>query len=482
MNILNNKCLNIHDLPNEILFIIAKELNIGDVYTLTDIDERFVQIVHDPHYIRNIHNLDMTTITMKSFFDYNFSMDDRVLSDICGNILPQIHLYITKLIIEQNSIERILTINYPQLYSLSLINFEEKILFQYLKDHSILRDLLINQITYLNIDIQNGIIPQLSEITSNIFALILSLTKRLIHLNVCHLFSHRRTWISIYYLPEISHMFSNLTQLKINVETFFDCLYLLDGRLNSLSKLIINVREFELHSKPSYINGWKKLPKLKCFSLTLNTYEQEYDNQIIALLNRMINLEELILFLLVIRVNSNYIDGIQLNDDILIHMPRLKKFAFSINTGAIIENTKIRLQSNEDIRNSFIGRRYGQVGSYVFFKQMEEIGHCHIYSLPYQFEHFFGLSNSFHFQDVIYDKVRRLTMNDIALPFEHQFFKLISYYFPFLKELTIFNGEGQKDKQDSSTLIIFPHLIFLDLNSHVDYAEQFLLAKKTHLP
>ncbi len=216
--------------------------------------------------------------------------------------------------------------------------------------------------------------------------------------------------------------------------------------------------------------------------MTLNTYEVQYDNEIISLLHRMINLEELILFLLVIRVNSNYIDGIQLNDDILIHMPRLKKFAFSINTGAIIENTKIPLQSNEDIQNSFIGRRYGQVGSYVFFKQMEEIGHCHIYSLPYQFEHFFGLSNSFHFQDVIYDKVRRLTMNDIALPFEHQFFKLISYYFPFLKELTICNGEGQKDKQDSSTLIIFPHLIFLDLTSHVDYAEQFLLAKKTHLP
>jgi hypothetical protein len=107
-----------------------------------------------------------------------------------------------------------------------------------------------------DIDIQNGIILQLSEITSNIFALILSLTKRLIHLNFCHLFSHRRTWISIYYLPEISHMSSNLTQLKINVETFFDYLYLLDGRLNSLSKLIINVREFELHPKPSYINGW----------------------------------------------------------------------------------------------------------------------------------------------------------------------------------------------------------------------------------
>ncbi|CAF1440389.1 unnamed protein product [Rotaria sordida] len=380
--------------------------------------------------------------------------------------------------------ERILTVSYRQLYSLSLVNFEEKLLFQYLTDHSILRDLLPNQITHLNIDIQNETISQLSEIASNIFALILSLTKRLIHLNFCQLFSHRRTWISIYYLLEISSMSSNLTELKINVETFFDWLYLLDGRLDSLSKLIINVRKFLYKHKPSYINGgWKDLPKLKCFSLTLNTYEQEYDNQIIALLNRMINLEELILFLLVIRVDKNYADGVQIYNDILIHMPRLNKFTFSINTVAIIEKKKIRLSSNEDIENSFIRRGYGQVSSYVFSQQMKNIGHCHVYSLPYQFEHFFGLNNSFHFQDGIFDKVRRLTMNDIACPFEHQFFKLTSHYFPFIKELTIYNSRPQKDKEHSSTLIIFPHLILLDLvESHADYAEQFLLTKNTHLP
>jgi hypothetical protein len=129
MNTSNNNRLNIHDLPNEILFIIANELNIADVYSLIDIDERFTQIVLDPLYIRN---LDMTTKTMKSYFDYTFSIDDQVLSRICEKILPQIHSHVTKLTIEQNSMERILTVSYPQLYSLSLINFQEKILFQYL--------------------------------------------------------------------------------------------------------------------------------------------------------------------------------------------------------------------------------------------------------------------------------------------------------------------------------------------------------------
>ncbi|CAF1537974.1 unnamed protein product [Rotaria sordida] len=134
MNISTNNRLNIHDLPNEILFIIASKLNIGDVYSLISIDERFAQIILDPLYIRNMRNLDTTIVTMKSFFDYTFSMDDQVLSEICEKILPQIYLHVNKLTIEQNSMERILTVSYPQLYSLSLVNFQEKLLFQYLTD------------------------------------------------------------------------------------------------------------------------------------------------------------------------------------------------------------------------------------------------------------------------------------------------------------------------------------------------------------
>ncbi len=117
-------------MPNEILFIIVNKLNIGHaVCSLTDINERFVRIVLDPH----IRHLDMTIITMKSFFDYTFSIDDQVLDRICEKILPQIHDHVKKVTIEQHSMERILlTVNYPQLYSLSLVNFQEEILFHYL--------------------------------------------------------------------------------------------------------------------------------------------------------------------------------------------------------------------------------------------------------------------------------------------------------------------------------------------------------------
>ena len=221
---------------------------------------------------------------------------------------------------------------------------------------------------------------------------------------------------------------------------------------------------------------------MKCFSLTLNHYHIEYANQIISLLQRMINLEELSLFLLALRINETYIDGSQLHDDILIYKPELKKFIFSINTAVIMEGNQIQLQSDEDIQNSFIERRYEQVGSYAFHHRMDNVAHCHVYSLPYQFEHFFNLNNSFHFQHGICDKVRRLTMND-RRPFEHEFFKLTACYFPSLEVLIIYNYQPQQEEIRSSTPIVFPRLILLDLlTTHEGYAEQFLLAKNTRLP
>jgi hypothetical protein len=130
MNILHKNHRNLFDLPNEILLIIIKKLNIDDViYSLANVNERFTQLVFDPLYIQDF---DITMMTMNSFYDRTFSIHEQVLSNICQNILPKIHNQIKKLTIEQHSIGRILPFNYSQLYSLSLINFQEKILFQYL--------------------------------------------------------------------------------------------------------------------------------------------------------------------------------------------------------------------------------------------------------------------------------------------------------------------------------------------------------------
>jgi hypothetical protein len=131
MNNLNNDDLNILDLPDEILFIIFKKLNTTDVlHSLVDVNQQFDRLALDSLYIRD---LDMTDImTINSLYDQT-SIDTQILSKICSKILPRIHLKVHKLTIEQYSMKHILlAANYPQLYSLSLINFQEEILYQYL--------------------------------------------------------------------------------------------------------------------------------------------------------------------------------------------------------------------------------------------------------------------------------------------------------------------------------------------------------------
>ncbi|CAF3059601.1 unnamed protein product [Rotaria sp. Silwood2] len=124
MNVSNSDCLNILDLPNEILFFIFEKLNMVDVlYSFVGITQRFSQLVLDPFYIRK---LNLTSMKMKSCFDQIYPINNKILDKICTNILPQICDQINELILEQYSMERILhTINYPQLYSLKFMNFPE---------------------------------------------------------------------------------------------------------------------------------------------------------------------------------------------------------------------------------------------------------------------------------------------------------------------------------------------------------------------
>ncbi|CAF3982974.1 unnamed protein product, partial [Rotaria sordida] len=153
------------------------------LYSLVDVTQRFDQLILDPLYI---HSLDMTSMMMKSYFDRIYSIDNQ-LDRICQNILPRIHHQVNELIVEQHSMEHVIhAINYSQLYSLSLIDFQEEILLNYLIDNTTLRKLLTEQITCLKIDVKdNTTPPPIPENLSTIFALILSLCKGLIELNFC---------------------------------------------------------------------------------------------------------------------------------------------------------------------------------------------------------------------------------------------------------------------------------------------------------
>ena len=73
------------------------------------------------------------------------------------------------------------------------------------------------------------------------FVLILSLCKKLIDLNFCDLYFERKHWNHISHLTDTSLKSSTLTKLKINLETFTECLFLLNGNFESLTTLILHV-------------------------------------------------------------------------------------------------------------------------------------------------------------------------------------------------------------------------------------------------
>ncbi len=129
MNTSKYEHLNILDLPNEMLIMIFKKLKMVDVvYSCMNINERLDQLVFDS---LDRHHVDMT---VHSSLDYVSPLDDQVLNKICETILPRIYHQVNKLTLDPQSIERtLLTVNYPNLYSLSLVDFPERTLLRYLE-------------------------------------------------------------------------------------------------------------------------------------------------------------------------------------------------------------------------------------------------------------------------------------------------------------------------------------------------------------
>ncbi|CAF2668198.1 unnamed protein product [Rotaria sp. Silwood2] len=461
--------MNIHDLPDEILLRILNKLNNIDIlYSLVNVNQRFDRLALDSIYIRDLD------FTVNDISEECHQFFDRFST----SILPRIHHQIKKLTLEQFSIERLLYIvDYPQLYSLSLVFSQPETIFKYLIGDTILIRLLTKQITHFNLKINSRTIESFDRYEPTLFAMILSFAKCLT--DFTFLQSIRDPLInSIFNLFSTNCVSSTLTKLKIDVNTLDDCLYILDGRSDCLSTLIIDIET--IGPQLWNIDTTKKISKLKYFSLT-STSRTSYYHELVPLFRRMTNLEELTLFLFVKRIKSTYIDGIHLNDEILIHMPRLNKFTFSITTLVCNRNSNIILPSNDDIQRSFIERKYQQIGSYADDNTMKIRARCHIYSLPYQFDMFHNVTNSF--KGAIFDKVRSVIIIDDIRPFEYEFSRIISQSFPFLQTLSIQNNEPQKYKKYLFKFITFPHLNVLNLElAHIDYIEQFLFERKTHLP
>jgi hypothetical protein len=227
------------------------------------------------------------------------------------------------------------------------------------------------------------------------------------------------------------------------------------------------------------------LPNLKCFSLTSYRDTRGYDILVLPLLRRMLNLEELTLYLYIMG-GSTFISGDDLENEILIHMPQLHTFSFYMASQNVIADLNIRI-SNVDIEQTYINVKYCQIRSMVdYFYPTEMI--CRVFSIPFKFDRLEYISDDI--PNMIFNTVTRLTLQD-RHPFKHEFFLRLAQAFPFLKNLSLHNmippflrvNEYHLRDKDWCSIVKYSQLRSLDISGAATYyVEQFLDERKTYLP
>ncbi|CAF3764288.1 unnamed protein product [Rotaria sp. Silwood1] len=467
------------DLPDELLIIIFKKLNNIDVLcSLIDVNMRFNKIICDQIFTSYL------TLFQRSSDDVICPLNDRIIDRFCLQILPQIHYKIKWLNIESSSMKHILCIvDYPNLNGLGLYNIEEETFKRLFIDEIALTRIYKNQIYKLIITVANNTNEiSMKDLIITIYMYVFTVFTNLHYLNFCS-FSNINPHYLSFDRKSPNFFSSTLTELYINLENFEDCLYLLNGHFNQLRIFYVTIRFIDRSFM--VINNEEELPNLRCFSLTCDDSTYYYMDLIVPLLHRMLNLEELILYL-VLNSTEKFIDGDNLTKNIINHVSRLNKFIFNIRS-VIYALYESCLPLKEQIQQTFINFINKPIITCVDYFPSIKKGHCHMYSYPYTMTYYIHITNNF--PGGLFKCVREITLFD-ERPFEHQFFIRIAQAFPYLKILSVNNWTAQKykqcrksndDNQDSS-IANYPHLIQLSLlYVHVDYVEQFLDNTKTFI-
>ncbi|UJR11733.1 hypothetical protein I4U23_015914 [Adineta vaga] len=451
---MNKQILDLLDLPDEILLIIFNKLSsFNVVYSLLNSTQRLDRIVRNSQSKSINFSIELSDGQI-------CSIDSDKLHRFCIEILPQKHDRIQMMTLETTNIERIRSSQFPNLHTLVFVEFSPDIL------------LLKEQIKSITLKIRNEMFNDISF--TNVFECFLLICEKCTYLDMNQ---SELLILSRFTLDDYSQNIcysSYLQTLSIYVKTFDDCLYLLDGRLKSLSSLTVRVTFIETSSIITDSCG--KLLRLKEFSLTCPHFTTAYDCRIVRLLHRMINLKKLTLCLYTLRMKVT--DGIVVNENILCHMLNLDKFTFHICTFMLTCYTNDYLSTN-DIENTFINYKYSQVGCSIDHLSNANT-YCHIYSIPFQMTFFMYLTKSI--QNHYFQFVIDLTLYDTR-PFEYDFFQWISKAIPLLKYLTLDNFLAQLNKCENRLCISYNNIIRFRLtHAHVDYVYQFLCHTKAYVP
>ncbi|CAF3547437.1 unnamed protein product [Rotaria socialis] len=368
----------LHDLTDEILLLIFKKLDKAEVlYSFLGVNQRFTRLVHDSIFT---NRLTLTKGLDDGLFD---RLDNQKLERFCLQILPSIRHRIEWLGVEASSMENILLCtSYLNLYGLGLHGIEENTALRIFTDKTPLTRLLQNKITSLVID------TILSEDT---------FTEECLHYG-------SSDWDQPLFQIPATISSSTLLELHVILETFTDCLYLLDGRFNSLQKLFVDV--CRIVSPRIIIDNQKQIPNLKHFLLYSERDTDKYNELIVPLVYRMTNLEELNLHL-VVYCEKRFIDGYDLKRNIISHLLQLNKFVFNIRSRLPL-NDQAYVSSNEDCQRSFNGFKNNKIISCIDYFPDRKEGQCHIYSYPYPAKYYEYITNNF--PDGLFKYVREVSL------------------------------------------------------------------------
>ncbi|CAF0844458.1 unnamed protein product [Rotaria sordida] len=125
---MENSCIQLNDLPDEILMIIFKKLtNMAVLYSLIDVNKRLNKIVHDTAFTNRL------TLYASTTDGFIVPLPDYILDRFCSHILPKIYHKVKCLNLEPISIKCILlATNYPNLTGLALYNVQDGIVLDLL--------------------------------------------------------------------------------------------------------------------------------------------------------------------------------------------------------------------------------------------------------------------------------------------------------------------------------------------------------------
>ena len=119
----DHRCIQLADISDEILLLILNKLsNIEVLYSLIGVNIRFDKIASDPLFTNHL------TLLKRSSNGIIKPLDDRTFDCLYFQILPKIHHKIKWFDLEPLSMKRVLlSIDYPNLYGLSLFNIEPEL-------------------------------------------------------------------------------------------------------------------------------------------------------------------------------------------------------------------------------------------------------------------------------------------------------------------------------------------------------------------